>query len=115
MKPLKLLQSHFENAPFSPKDINRLGITPAQLIQLLEKESVHRLSRGVYVLAGADLSDEALFRAASFRIEGPSAVCLISALAFYGLTDHMLIRLTPESDSDDPCRHGAAELSKDNA
>jgi predicted transcriptional regulator of viral defense system len=89
VNPLKLLQSHFKDAPFSPKDINELGITQAQLIQLLHNESIHRLSRGVYVLSGADLSDEAQFRAATMRIDGPSAVCLVSALAYYGITDHI--------------------------
>jgi predicted transcriptional regulator of viral defense system len=89
VNPLKLLQSHFKDSPFSPKDINGLGITQAQLIQLLHNESIHRLSRGVYVLSGADLSDEAQFRAATMRIDGPSAVCLVSALAYYGITDHI--------------------------
>ena len=89
MDPLKLLQSHFKNAPFSPRDIRGLGITPAQLIQFLQNEHVHRLSRGVYILSGADLSDEAQFQAATMRIDGPSAVCLMSALAFYGITDHI--------------------------
>ncbi len=89
VNPLKLLQSHFKDMPFSPKDINGLGITQAQVIQLLHNESIHRLSRGVYVLSGADLSDEAQFRAATMRINGPSAICLVSALAFYGITDHI--------------------------
>lgn len=89
MKPLALLQSRYANSPFSPGDIESLGITPAQLNHLLEAEIVHRLSRGVYILSGADLSDEGQFRAATMRINGPSAICLISALAFYGLTDQI--------------------------
>jgi predicted transcriptional regulator of viral defense system len=86
---LKRLQSKFANTPFSPRDIKRLGITPAQLKPLLNEEQVLRLGRGIYVLPGTDLDDEALFRSASMRIDGPSAVCLISALAFYGITDEL--------------------------
>ena len=89
MDPLKRLQSHFADSPFSPGDIKELGVTRTELNQLLEAESVHRLSRGVYVLSGADLSDEAQFQAATMRIDGPSAICLLSALAFYGLIDEI--------------------------
>lgn len=89
MDALNRLKSHFANTPFSPSDIRDLGITPAQLKPLLAREQVLRLSRGVYVLPGTDLDDEALFRAASMRIDGPSAVSLLSALAFYGLTDQI--------------------------
>lgn len=89
MDTLKRLESQFANTPFSPDDIKRLGITDFELNQLLGAEAVHRISRGVYVLAGTDLSDEALFQAATMRIDGPSAVCLLSALAFYGITDHI--------------------------
>ena len=89
MGPLKRLQSHFADSPFSPDDLKELGVTPTELNQLLEAESVHRLSRGVYVLSGTDLSDEAQFQAATMRIDGPSAVCLLSALVFYGLIDEI--------------------------
>ncbi len=77
-----------------------LGITQSQLKPLLAAAQVLRLSRGVYVLSGADLDDESLFRAATMRIEGPSAVCLLSALAFYGITDQIPKKvwlLVPES------------------
>lgn len=89
MDPLKRLQLKFANIPFSANDIRGLGVTESQLKSLLADEQVLRLSRGVYVLPGLDLNDEALFRAASMRIDGPSAVCLLSALAFYGLTDQI--------------------------
>jgi len=97
---LKLLKSHFAKTPFSPRDIKGLGITQAQFKPLLAEEQVLRLSRGVYVLPGADLDDESLFRAATMRIEGPSAICLLSALAFYGITDQIPKKvwlLVPES------------------
>ncbi len=89
MNPLALFKSHYENTPFTFREIKGLGVTQSQLNQLLETEKVVRLRRGVYVLSGADLSDEAQFRAATMRVEGPSAVCLISALAFYGVIDEI--------------------------
>ncbi|MBL7670922.1 MAG: hypothetical protein JNM39_10595 [Bdellovibrionaceae bacterium] len=89
MRPLKQIETHFTGKPFSRDELNRLGITSVQLSELLKAESVHRLSRGVYVLAGTDLSNETQFQAATMRIDGPSAVCLLSALWYYNLTDHI--------------------------
>lgn len=89
MEPLKQLETHFRDRPFSRGELNRLGITSVQLSELLKKEAVYRLSRGVYVLAGTDLSNETQFQAATMRIDGPSAVCLLSALWYYNLTDHI--------------------------
>ena len=87
--PLTQIKTHFTGKPFSRDELNRLGITSVQLSKLLKDESVHRLSRGVYVLAGTDLSNETQFQAATMRIDGPSAVCLLSALWYYNLTDHI--------------------------
>ncbi|MBK9039937.1 MAG: hypothetical protein IPL83_12370 [Bdellovibrionales bacterium] len=89
MSPLKKVETHFKGKPFSRDELNHLGITSVQLSELLKKESVYRLSRGIYVLAGVDLSNETQFQAATMRIDGPSAVCLLSALWYYNLTDHI--------------------------
>lgn len=89
MSPLKQIEAHFTGKPFSRDQLNRLGITSVQLSELLKRESVYRLSRGVYILPGVDLSNETQFQAATIRIDGPSAVCLLSALWYYNLTDHI--------------------------
>ncbi len=89
MELLRRLESRFANVPFSSDDLSRLGVTHAELNDLIEKESVFRLGRGIYVLSGIDLSNEVQFQAATMRIDGPSAVCLASALWYYNITDHI--------------------------
>lgn len=89
MDGLKRLKAKFPDRPFSYKDLKRLGINQPQLNELLKGQEIQRIGRGVYLLSGADLSEEGQFQAATLRISGPSAICLLSALAHYGLTDQI--------------------------
>ena len=72
---------------FSRKQIEGLGLTGNHIQELLKSGHIVRLNRGVYQIAGENLSDDEIFHAASIRIKGQSAVCLLSALAYYNLTD----------------------------
>ncbi len=89
MDNLKRLALKFKNRPFSYSEIKRLGMSQGQLNQLLKAEALYRIGHGVYILAGSDLSEDAQFRGATLRIDGPSAVCLLSALFYHGLTDEI--------------------------
>jgi predicted transcriptional regulator of viral defense system len=89
MDRFKLLKTKFRNRPFAYKDVKRLGITQPQLNVLLKSEKIQRIGRGVYLVSGADLAEEGQFEAATLRIAGPSAICLLSALAHYDLTDQI--------------------------
>jgi predicted transcriptional regulator of viral defense system len=72
---------------FSRKQIEALGLTGNHIQELLKSGQIVRLHRGVYQISGENLSDEEIFHAASIRLKGRSAVCLLSALAYYNLTD----------------------------
>jgi predicted transcriptional regulator of viral defense system len=72
---------------FSRKQIEGLGLTGNHIQELLKSGHIVRVNRGVYQIAGENLSDDEIFHAASIRIKGKSAVCLLSALAYYNLTD----------------------------
>lgn len=72
---------------FSRKQIEDLGLTGNHIQELLKSGHIARLNRGVYQIAGENLSDDEIFHAASIRIKGRSAICLLSALAHYNLTD----------------------------
>ena len=85
----KSLISKIGNAPLRVKDLARIGVSRNELNRLLADNTLLRLGRGVYQHASSDLNDENLFRSATLRIRGPSAVCLISALAHYNLTDEI--------------------------
>lgn len=73
--------------PFTRKEMVKLGLTGNDINTLISSDQIERVSRGVYRFAGDELSDQELFRMATIRIVGPSVICLLSALAYYQLTD----------------------------
>lgn len=75
--------------PFTTKDLKRLRLKPSDLRRLLRRGEVLRIGRGVYQANSSDINEENQFRGASKMIRGPSAVCLLSALSFYNLTDEI--------------------------
>ncbi len=79
----------FIKGPITTKELGRMGITPTRIQSLVKAEHLLRLGRGVYQLPEEDLSDENIYRAATKRIKGKSAVCLLSALAHYNLIDEI--------------------------
>lgn len=87
--PKKLNLSQIGTEPVTAKELEKQGVSRNDLQSLLKSEKILRVGRGVYQLPSAELSDENQFRAATKRIKGPSAVCLLSALAFYNLTDEI--------------------------
>src|SRR5687767_4930141 len=62
----------------------RLGIHPVKLYKLREQGVINQISRGVYQLAEAEISNPEMVAVA--RKIPRAVVCLISALAFYDLT-----------------------------
>jgi predicted transcriptional regulator of viral defense system len=85
----KSVLSQIGKRPVTAKELDRMGVTRNDLNRLLAQDKILRIGRGVYQQTGADIDDENLFRAATMRVNGPSSVCLISALAFYNLTDEI--------------------------
>lgn len=72
---------------FSTKEAVRQGLSFYALRMMLESGEVQKITRGIYRATQADFSEDQVFAAASLRIGSPSAVCLVSALAAYKLTD----------------------------
>ena len=75
------------NRMFTWADAKRLNVSWNEIQRQLKAGTLERLSRGVYRYPEEDINDEDQFRVATLRLGGDSAVCLVSALAFYGLTD----------------------------
>lgn len=71
------------------KNLEMRGLTSNHIKAFVKTEHLERISRGVYRIAGdeIDISSEVLFRSATLRMNCKSAVCLLSALEFYHLTD----------------------------
>lgn len=77
------------NSPVTRKELERLGISRNVLESLIKEDRLLRVGRGVYQLPSIELNHESLYRAATKRIKGRSAVCLMSALSHYNLTDEI--------------------------
>lgn len=68
------------------------GLTQHALKQLVKKELLEHVDRGLYQIPGTTFSNEDIYRQAT-KIAGlPSAICLWSALVFYDLTDEIDIK-----------------------
>ena len=84
-----LLFQHFKR-PFSAQEALSLGLSKAALTRMVKAGHLDRLSRGVYQMSGRDdETGEDRYRIATLRCGTPSAVCLLSALEHYHVTDQI--------------------------
>lgn len=80
--PAKLRES-----PFTLNQAENLGLSRYSLKKLVAEGTIELIARGVYRATHEDISEEDQFRIATLRVGTPSAICLVSALSFYGLVD----------------------------
>ena len=81
-------------------ELKAAGITAATLSRMVEDGEVVRLARGLYQLADAPLEAHHTLAAASKRVP-KGVICLVSALAFHGLTDQLPRRVWIAIDQKD--------------
>lgn len=84
---MKTFPKSLQNRPFTYKEAVAFGLTQHKIRQLLAAAKIERIERGLYQVVGVDVSDAELFRRAVKKLGQPSAVCLLSALSHYQLTD----------------------------
>ena len=73
-------------------ELKKAGITAATLSRMTDKGILNRLGRGLYQLADAELdANHSLAEAAKLVPKG--TICLVSALAYHGLTDTIPARV----------------------
>lgn len=87
MNILRVLKKIFKNEPFSLKEAKNKGISRYQLNKLLSKEKIEKIARGIYKVSKTSTSQIEEFQHATAIIGKPCAVCLLSALEYYDLTD----------------------------
>ena len=79
---------HFADVPLPvlrPRDLQFVGVPRVYLKQLVERGELLKTGRGLYVVAGATLTENhSLAEAAKLSPKG--VICLLSALRFHGLT-----------------------------
>lgn len=69
-------------------ELREAGVTAATISRMVRAGEVIRLSRGVYQLTAAELDPNHSLAEAAKRVPR-GTVCLVSALAFHGLTDQL--------------------------
>jgi predicted transcriptional regulator of viral defense system len=74
---------------FDLKEARNVGLGPYDLELLQVSGDVIKVRRGVYQKASFDSFQDESLHAALISIGRPSAICLLSAFAFYGLTDEI--------------------------
>ena len=78
-----------KNKLFTLSDAREAGLDSYKIKNLLAKKIIERLGRGIYRSSGGDIAEEEQFCIATLWIGQPSAICLLSALAYYHLTDEI--------------------------
>ena len=71
-----------------PRDVAEAGIRSAVLWDLARQGIAERVGRGLYRLAGADVTEHASLAEASKAVPG-GVICLLTALAFHELTTQL--------------------------
>ena len=81
------LPADLRNKPFTLGQATKQGVGRHLMRTLLSEGVIEQIGRGVYRVSKGDISEEDQFQTATLRVGTPSAICLVSALAYYGLTD----------------------------
>jgi predicted transcriptional regulator of viral defense system len=84
----RLLRYLRKKAFLRSADLGDLGVPREVLRRLVASGEVERVGRGVYALAGADLSEAQAIVQAQLRVP-QAVVCLLSALQFHELTTQL--------------------------
>lgn len=84
-----LLPKTLQGRPFRYSEAIAAGLTRHHFRKLLKLGLIEQLSRGLYSGKEIVWEDDHQFRSASVRAGNPSAICLLSSLAYYGLTDEI--------------------------
>jgi predicted transcriptional regulator of viral defense system len=83
------IPTKLKKRPFTYQQAIAAGLNLRNFRSLVAKGTFTQITRGVYLptMGNWDYNEEEQFRVATLVVGTPSAVCLISALSFYNLTD----------------------------
>lgn len=83
----KELPQGLQHKAFTFREASEDGLTQYAIRQLLEAGAIERVERGLYRATGEDISEIEAHRSAIKKVGERAAVCLLSALSHYELTD----------------------------
>lgn len=82
-----MLPNRLTKKPFSFAEAVAAGVSRRTLQGLLEQGDIEKLERGIYCVRKPEGSAEDEYKASTLIVGTKSAICLLSALSHYGLTD----------------------------
>jgi predicted transcriptional regulator of viral defense system len=82
-----MLPNRLTKNPFSFAEAVAAGVSRRTLQGLLEQGDIEKLERGIYCVCKPEGAVEDEYKAATLIVGPKSAICLLSALSHYGLTD----------------------------
>jgi predicted transcriptional regulator of viral defense system len=85
----KKFPTALKKGPFSVADAQMHGVNRLKLFRLVQHGYLERIERGIYRVCAEDIDDEEAFRSATLRVGPDSAICLLSALSYYHLSDEI--------------------------
>lgn len=86
----KTLPLRLSKRPFTVRQAISRGLSKSYLTRMVKADMLQRVSRGIYQASNVEgETDEEMYRVATFRCGTPSAICLLSALEYYHLTDQI--------------------------
>lgn len=83
------LPSSLMDQPFTYKKALQAGLSRYAFQKLLENGDIEKIARGIYRSAQFDFSEDDQLIAATLKTGQPSAICLLTAAAYYDLTDEI--------------------------
>ena len=87
-KVQRILQLAEERRVLRPRDLTAIGISPRYLSILRDQGVLEQPARGLYMLTNADVSEH-VDMAQAAKLVPQGVVCLLSSLAFHGLTTQL--------------------------
>ena len=81
------LPSKLQERPFTLGQAAKLGINRYHLGKFISEGTVELVARGIYRTTSDDLTEVDQYQIAILLVGLPAAICLVSALSHYGLTD----------------------------
>jgi predicted transcriptional regulator of viral defense system len=84
---MRKVPAQLKKGPFTYQQAIAQGLNLRSFRELVAAGAFEQVVRGVYTPKGRDYSEEDQFRVATLIVGEPSAICLISALSYYDLTD----------------------------
>jgi predicted transcriptional regulator of viral defense system len=76
-----------KKAPFTYRQAKAYGLDQRSLQELVASGVFEQVVRGIYRPAKTDYNEEDQYKVATLLVGEPSSICLVSALAHYGLSD----------------------------